>query len=311
MFRLLSSLFLGWALGANDSANVFGTAVSSRVIKYSVAVILTAIFVIIGALLQGREGLETLSGLTDQTMETAFIASLAAAFTVTLMTILRLPISTSQAVVGAILGIGIMKKSINTAGLTKIIVCWIGTPIGGFLLGIALYYLLLTIFNKARISILTCDSVLKTGLIIAGCYGAYALGANNVANVTGVFAGNLLTPFQAVAFGGLSIAFGTITFSRNVMSTVGRSIVRLDAFSALVAVIAQSITVHIYAIIGVPVSTSQAIVGAVLAIGFVKGAQTINFALLAKIFGAWLLTPIVGLLFSLLIYFILHLQFIH
>lgn len=311
MFRLLSGLFLGWALGANDSANVFGTAVSSRMIKYSVAVILTALFVIIGALLQGQEGLETLSGLTRQTIETAFIASLAAAFTVTLMTFLKLPISTSQAVVGAILGIGIMMKNVNTAGLTKIIICWIGTPLGGFLFGILLYYLLLTLFRKARFTILVSDSILKIGLIVAGCYGAYALGANNVANVTGVYAGNLLTPFQAVAFGGFSIALGAVTFSRHVMSTVGRSIVRLDAFSALVAVVAQAITVHIYAIIGVPVSTSQAIVGAVLAIGFVKGVQTINFGLLAKICGAWIMTPVIGFLFAYLIYFILHLQFIH
>jgi PiT family inorganic phosphate transporter len=63
--------------------------------------------------------------------------------------------------------------------------------------------------------------------------------------------------------------------------------------------------------VGVPVSTSQAIIGAVLAIGFVKGVQTINFGMLAKIVGAWVLTPVVGLLFSHLIYFILHLQFTH
>lgn len=302
MFRLFSSLFLGWALGANDSANAFGTAVSSRMIRYSTAVILTAIFVITGALIQGHEGLKTLNSLTNQTIETAFIVSLAAAFTVTIMTVFKLPISTSQAVVGAILGIGIMQKNVNTAELAKVITCWIGTPIGGFVFAIILYYIFLFLFRKFRPTIFTADATLRIGLILAGCYGAYALGANNVANVTGVFTGNLLSPTQAVIFGGISIAIGALTFSKNVMFTVGKSIVRLDAFSAFIVVIAHSVTVHIYAIIGVPVSTSQAIVGAVIAIGFIKGIQTINFKTLGKVLSAWFLTPVVGMIFSLILF---------
>jgi len=105
--------------------------------------------------------------------------------------------------------------------------------------------------------------------------------------------------------GGLSIAVGALTYSRNVMHTVGKSIVKLDAFSAFIAVIAHSVTVHIYAIIGVPVSTSQAIVGSILAIGFIKGIQTINFIKLTEIFIAWILTPVIGMLFSLFLYTIL------
>ncbi len=304
MFRLFSGFFLGWALGANDSANAFGTAVSSRMIRFSTAALLTALFVIIGALVQGHEGLKTLSGITTQTLQTAFIASLAAAFTVTLMTVLKLPISTSQAVVGAILGIGIMQRAVNTTSLTKVVICWIGTPIGGFIFALVLYYIFLKLFRWFRFTLFESDVMLRSGLIVAGCYGAYALGANNVANVTGVYAGNLLSPAQAVLFGGISIAIGALTYSRNVMHTVGKSIVKLDAFSAFIAVVAHSLTVHLYAIIGVPVSTSQAIVGAILAIGFIKGIQTINFRKLAEIFIAWLLTPVIGMLFSIGFYFI-------
>lgn len=302
MFRLISSFLLGWALGANDSANVFGTAVSSRMIRYSTAVVLTAVFVITGACIQGHEGLKTLSNLTGQTLNTAFIVSLASAVTVIIMTILKLPISTSQSVVGAILGIGIMQNSINTSSLTKVIICWIGTPLGGFIFGIILYYIFLFLFRKFRPSIFTADELLRIGLILAGSYGAYALGANNVANVTGVFTGNLLTSTQAVILGGISIAVGALTFSKNVMFTVGKSIVKLDAFSAFIVVVAHSVTIHFYAIIGVPVSTSQAIIGAVLAIGFIKGIQTINFITLGKVFSAWIFTPIVGMVLSIGIY---------
>jgi PiT family inorganic phosphate transporter len=53
MFRLISGIYLGWGLGANDAANVFGTGVASGVVRYRIAVILTALFVIAGALVQG------------------------------------------------------------------------------------------------------------------------------------------------------------------------------------------------------------------------------------------------------------------
>lgn len=310
MYFLFSAVFLGWALGANDSANVFGTAVASRMVKYWLAITLTAIFVVLGALIFGKEGLKTLSSLSNQSLQTAFISSLAAAITVTIMTILKLPISTSQAVVGAILGIGIMQKNINFYSLTKIIICWIGTPIGGFIFSIVIFHLLKFIFKLFKPNIFIYDSIIKVLLILAGCYGAFALGANNVANVTGVYVGNLLTPFLAVLIGGLSIALGSLTFSKKVMFTVGKSIVKLDSFTALVAVISQSITVHIYALVGVPVSTSQAIVGAVLAIGFLKGTQTINFKMLLKIISGWIFTPILGLVFSVAIYFLAHLKYI-
>lgn len=309
-FRLISSLFLGWALGANDSANVFGTAVSSRMIKYSTAITLTAIFVLAGALLQGREGMETLSGLTEQSVKTAFVVSLAAAITVTIMTIFKLPISTSQSVVGAIIGVGIMQSSLELDGLLKVVICWIGTPIGGLIISFFLYYLFLYLLKLFNPSIFIEDSLIRAGLVISGCYGAYALGANNVANVTGVYVGNLLTPFMATLIGGASIAFGALTFSKNVMKTVGKSIVKLDAFSAFITVLAHSLTVHIYALIGVPVSTSQAIVGAVLAIGLIKGTQTVQFSTLFKVFFGWMLTPVVSLGLSITIYFLMHLQYV-
>ena len=86
MTSLLGGIFLGWSLGANDAANVFGTAVSSRMLKFWTAAILAACFVLAGALLQGESGIETLGGLTLFTYNQAIIASIAAACAVTIMT---------------------------------------------------------------------------------------------------------------------------------------------------------------------------------------------------------------------------------
>ncbi|MBU1078705.1 MAG: inorganic phosphate transporter family protein [Spirochaetes bacterium] len=300
-------MFLGWSLGANDAANVFGTAVSSRMVRYRTAVLLTALFVILGAYLEGVQGIKTLSNLTSQNLLSAFIVAVSAAIAVTMMTAFKLPVSTSQAVVGAIIGIGISNSQFNFQGLTKVVLCWVGTPFGAILIAILLYFLLSNILNRLNLSLVSLDFILRTGLVLGGAYGAYALGANNVANVTGVFANTIgLSPHLLAIIGAVSISIGVITYSKNVMYTIGKKLVPLDAFSALVAILAEAVTVHIYAKIGVPVSTSQAIIGAVIGIGIIKGMRTINIKTLFSIMIGWVSTPLIsGIISFALISFIL------
>jgi len=294
---------MGWALGSNDTANIFGTAVSSYMLKYRTAVTLTALFVLAGALIGGRPGMETLSGLTAQTENTAFIITVAAAITVTLMTLMKLPVSTSQAVVGAIMGIGIIKRQIDTTGLTKVFICWITTPVGAALVSIILYLTIAKVLRKKNLHFLTYDRFMRTLLILAGIYGAYSLGANNVANVTGVFySSGMLNINSALFMGALSIGIGAITYSKGVMFTVGRGIIPVDAFSAFITILAHSIILHFYAHIGVPVSSSQAVVGAVVGIGLLKGIKTVNRKMVFKVISGWFFTPVLGMLLSLILY---------
>jgi PiT family inorganic phosphate transporter len=303
MYRLLSGIFMGWSLGSNDSANIFGTAVFAKKIRYRTAVILCAIFVILGALLEGQGGMHTLSGLVDQTADSAFAATLAAALTVTLMSVAKLPVSTSQAMVGAIIGIGILRGQVNLSGLSKVLIAWVATPIGTIIATLIFYPLFGALLRALRLNIFTRDLILKWGLIIAGCYGAYALGANNVANVTGVYTQTgQLTVIQATLLGGGSIALGAVTYSRNVMITVGKKLVSLDPYGAFIAVFTMAVVVHTFAIIGVPVSTSQAIIGSVLGIGILKGVQTIKIRTLLMILFGWIGTPSIALIFAYLIF---------
>jgi len=311
MLSLLGGIFLGWSLGANDASNVFGSAVAARMVKFRTAAILASGFVLLGALLEGQAGIETLKGLTPLNLEQAVVCSVAAAVTVTIMTILSLPVSTSQAVVGAILGIALLNQNINIPGLGKVVACWFGTPVGGMIISIMIYRMLAFFYNRLDINLFQADNLLRLSLIGAGSYGAYALGANNVANVTAVFVGaGELTLFSAVLLGGLSIDLGILTFSRRVMETVGRRLVRLDPFSALVVLLAEAITVHIYTIIGVPVSTSQAVIGAVLGVGIIKGIRTVEKRTLINILFGWFLTPTIAAVLALSIYFAIHLRYV-
>lgn len=303
MWTLSSGVFLGWALGANDASNVFGTAVSSNMVRYRTAVVLASFFIVIGAVLEGSRGLETLDQLTNATsMTQAFVIALAAALTVTLMTILRLPVSVSHAVIGALLGVGMLGAGIEWNILGKIITCWIGTPVGAALLAPPLYWIFSKMLNRWNFNFFQLDAFLRYGLVLCGSYGAYTLGANNVANVSSAFySSDALTAFEATLFGGLSIALGVITYSKNVMRTVGKGLIRLNGFSALITVIAASFTLHFYARLGVPVSSSHAIVGAVLGIGFIKGVKSVNFKTLFNIVVGWIITPLIAGLLALLL----------
>jgi PiT family inorganic phosphate transporter len=311
MVSLLGGIFLGWSLGANHAANCFGSAVASRMVRFWTAAVLCAVFVLIGALLEGHAGIETLSGLTTFDLEQAVAITVAVALAVTGMTWFNLPVSTSQGVVGAILGIGFLNQQLNLASLEKVVVCWLGTPFCALAAAWVLYKALAFIYNRLKVSIFQADMLLRIGLIIAGSYAAYSLGANNVANATAVFVGaGVLTVFQAALIGGLSIAFGVLTYSRGVMETVGRKLVRLDPFSALIVVLAEALTVHFNAIIGVPISTTQAVIGAVLGVGLIKGARTINRKTLYGIFAGWFLTPALACFIAMCIDFALHLKYI-
>ena len=72
-FWLLSGLYMGWSLGVNDPSHIFGTAYITNMLKWKTIATLLCVFIIIGALLQGKAGLETLGSLSKQTNLSAFI----------------------------------------------------------------------------------------------------------------------------------------------------------------------------------------------------------------------------------------------
>ncbi|KPJ89716.1 MAG: phosphate permease [Spirochaetes bacterium DG_61] len=292
MFWLLSGLYLGWGLGANDAANVFGTGVSSGVVRYRTAVVLSAIFVLLGAYLEGSKGIHTYGKLADFDIATAFIATLSAAITINVLTVLALPVSTSQAIVGSILAAGLLGGGLNTMILLKVLLSWVLNPVVAALVSYILYRVLGMLIEGKVKNVRVWSLLMKSGFFIVGIYGSYTLGANNVANATGVFVkSGLITAKIAALIGGISIGIGVLTYSKRVMLTVGGKITQMSDFAALIAVLGQSITIHIFTWIGVPVSTSQAIVGAVMGVGFVKSSRAINFKVIGRIFLGWVCTP--------------------
>jgi phosphate/sulfate permease len=335
LFFLSSGLFLGWSLGANDAANVFGSAVGSKMVSYRKAVIVLSVFVIIGAVFQGSGASQTLGKLgAVDAIAGSFTVALAAALTVFAMTKYKLPVSTSQAIVGAIIGWNIYSgNQTDYSSLTKIVSTWILCPILGAVFAILLHLLVKFVINKSKIHLVRLDKYLRNGLLLVGAFGSFSLGANNIANVMGVFV-TAAAPEKSIdlglfilsgtqqlfLIGGIAIAIGAITYSKKIMQTVGNNILELSSESALVVVLAHSLVLFVFssqslqsflisiglpAIPLVPVSSSQAIVGAILGVGLLKQAREIKFNVIGGIATGWITTPILaGLISFFMLFFV-------
>ena len=324
---LSSGLFLGWSLGANDASNVFGTAVGSRMVRFSTAAFICSSFVIIGSVTAGAGAAGGLGKLgAVNALAGSFTVALAAAVTVLLMTDLGLPVSTSQAVVGAIVGWNWFSGSATDINeLAKIVSTWVACPILAAIFSAFIYKFVVLYIEKTKPHLLSLDRNVRLGLIIVGAFGSYTLGANNIGNVMGVFVPS--SPFENIKIAGIfdisaveqlfllgaiAIAIGVYTYSKRVMMTVGGSLMTLSPTGALVVVMASSLVLFVFsskelssfvASLGlppiplIPVSSSQAVVGAVIGIAMlqgIKGVRQVKWGVLGGIASGWVTTPIIA-----------------
>ena len=323
---LSSGLFLGWSLGANDAANVFGTAVGSRMVRFTTAALICGVFVVLGAFVSGTGAAQTLGKLgAVNALGGSFMAALAAGLTVYWMTKLGLPVSTSQAIIGSIIGWNLFSDSYtDISSLLKILSTWIICPLLSGVIAALLFTLAKIFVRKIGVGLIRMDGYTRLALILAGAFGAYSLGANNIANVMGVFVP--VAPFPDLQFGqdfsvssaqqlflvgGLAIAIGVFTYSKRVMMTVGSELMTLTPLAAWVAVMSHSIVLFLFAserleqllanmslptIPLVPVSSSQAVVGAVIGIGMLQGGREIQWPRIYGIVRGWVITPVISCL---------------
>jgi len=332
-FFLLSGLFLGWSLGANDAANVYGTAVGTRMIKFRTAAIVCSIFVTLGAVVGGAGPAHTLGKLgAVNALAGSFTVALAAALTVAWMTRLRIPVSASQAVVGAIIGWNLFSQSLtDLTSLSRIVSSWIICPILAAVFAAVLLKLAQLLLRGISMHVFRIDAATRYGLLIVGAFASYSLGANNIANVMGVFVP--AAPFedldvfgvftlnaaqQLFLLGGIAISVGVFTYSKRVMLTVGSDLFRLSPIAALIVVLSQALVLFLFSSEGlqhwlsshglptfplVPVSSSQAVIGAVIGIGLAKGGRNIRLGVLGNVFWGWVSTPIVTAILSFVLLF--------
>ncbi|HNW93035.1 MAG TPA: inorganic phosphate transporter, partial [bacterium] len=196
MWKLFGGLYLGWGIGANDSAKIFAPAIATNTIRFRTAILFICVFVMAGSILQGYTLFDGYSfggsekADNDTLLREATIATNAAAFAVMMATIFGIPVSSSQAAVGALVGVAAVRlgwSGIDYAPIKKMGICWVITPVAGALIAYGCYWGLRALLRRFMKSMNAQQRFLRYGIIIIGCYEAFALGANNVVVTTAPF----------------------------------------------------------------------------------------------------------------------------
>lgn len=323
-----AALYMAWNIGANDASNPTDTAVGAGALSLRQAITLFSLFAGLGAVLQGYMVMKTIGKGVVPLIDLAgpLAAVIGAGLWITIASYKGLPISTSQSIVGAVFGVGLSYLllgliSLDEIGfnvLLKIVLSWIFSPILSIIFAVILYH----VFKKASKRI--DEKVFKALLVGSLIFSAYAFGANDVANATGVYLTitsrylgfpDLHTRLFLAILGSTGIALGAFTIGRRVIATVAYKITRLDYVTGVAAEYANALVVWLFTTIpyilfgfGMPISTTHASVSAIIGVGIAKtgSLKGVNMKTVLLIIVSWLLTLPVAAFFALITHQVLY-----
>jgi inorganic phosphate transporter, PiT family len=163
------------------------------------------------------------------------------------------------------------------------------------------------------------EKVFAVLMIFTACSMAFAHGSNDVANAVGPLAAivdviqsggqavgeKANVPGWVLLLGAIGIVVGLATYGYKVIATIGKEITELTPSRGFAAELATAATVVGASAIGLPVSTTHTLVGAVLGVGLARGIGALNLGVIGKIFMSWLITLPVGAALSIMFFYIL------
>ncbi len=298
--------------GFHDAANSIATVVSTRVLTPLQGVVWAAVFNFIAAFTFGTAVAKTMgSGMIDvnQVDNYVIFAGLLGAIVWDLITWqIGLPTSSSHALIGGYAGAAILKAGFGVlvpAGWIKTISFILIAPLLGWLLGsvnmVALYW----IFRKKNPT--DVDHIFRKGQLFSA--GIYSLGhgTNDAQKTMGIIAGVLFTvpayrhlvadangqltiPFWIVLMAHTAIALGTLSGGWRIVHTVGSRITKLQPIGGFAAETAGAFTLFMSSIMGIPVSTTHTITGAIVGVGAIRSKRAVRWSVAGRIVWAWILT---------------------
>jgi inorganic phosphate transporter, PiT family len=310
--------------GLHDAANSIATVVSTRVLRPQYAVIWAAFFNFIAFLFFGLHVAQTVGTgiVAAEVVDAAVIfGALMAAICWNLLTWrLGIPSSSSHALIGGLAGAGIMK-----AGLTAIVWSGLGittaaivlSPLLGFLLALSLVLIVSWAFVRSTPS--AVDNSFRTlQLVSAGLY-SLGHGGNDAQKTMGIIAvllysqgflgGTFYVPFWVILTCQLAMGLGTLFGGWRIVHTLGSKITRLHPVQGFCAEAGGAITLFLATYLGIPVSTTHTITGAIIGVGAARKVSAVRWNVASDVVFAWIVTLPATALFGSVFYELCRLLF--
>jgi inorganic phosphate transporter, PiT family len=302
------ALFFDFTNGFHDTANAIGTAVGTRALPPRLAVGLSAVLNLVGAVVTTQllhaEVANTVGSLVAPSGGVALsmlIAVLFGAITWNLFTWRAgLPSSSSHALIGALIGMGLTAYGIDAVQWGEVVpvfIALITSPIAGLILAYVVTIVLLNLLRRARPS--QANNVFRRLQIFSSGFVAFSHGANDAQKTMAIitlalFSSGYLSEFAVPTWvalaAALAIGLGTWAGGWRIIRTMGTRIVRMDPVHGFSAQTVAASVIQVATAWGLPVSTTQVVSGAVMGAGATRRFSAVRWGVARRIVWAWVFT---------------------
>jgi len=290
--------------GFHDAANAVATVIATRVLRPRAAVIMAGAMNFLGAISGTAIAATVGKGIVDPAAvtQTTVAAGLIAAILWDLTTwYFGIPTSSSHALIFGLLGAAIATRGTSAlveAGVTKTLFGIGYSPIVGFVSAGAVMILLYRVFFHVKRG--TVNGIFGRVQLLSSAYAAFSHGGNDGQKTMGVIALALVTyggagttfsvPLWVILVCALSMAFGTAIGGHRIIRTMGFRLAKLDPIHGFAAETAAATVIEVATRLGIPISTTHAVNGAILGVGSVRHFRAVKWGVALNIVVAWVLT---------------------
>ena len=317
---ILVALVFDFLNGFHDAANSVATVVSTRVLSPRIAVLWAAFFNFVAAFVFGVSVASTIGkGTIDPVIVTAWLllSTLIGAIAWDIITWwFGLPTSSSHALVGGLIGAGVVKGGwgvVQVSGVSKILLFIVLSPLIGLLAAIGL--ILLTTRIAIRFPRSTADHSFRRLQLVSAALYSLGHGTNDAQKTMGIIAALLFAqgllgavffvPFYVILMAGTAMGLGTYFGGWRIVRTMGMKITKLHPFGGFSAETAAAATLFATASLGIPVSTTHTIAGAIMGVGSTRRLSAVRWGVARRIVYAWVLTIPAAALIAGVMYYLL------
>jgi PiT family inorganic phosphate transporter len=318
---IIVALVYDFLNGMNDAANSIATIVSTRVLSPRMAVVWAAFFNFAAIFVFGLSVANTIGKgivVPEVVSQYTILASLLGAGTwVLLCTLLGLPISVSHALIGGLIGPALLvggTGALVASGIFKILLFIVLSPLIGFILG---YFIMVaTLWICRTLPPQKVDGFFRVMQLVSSAFFSLGHGGNDAQKTMGIMAMSLYAagittefhvPFWVVISAYSAIALGTLVGGQKVIKTLGVGLTDLKPMGGFSAETAGALTLAGTAVLGIPVSTTHTITGAIMGVGVTRRLSAIKWGTAINIVAAWVLTIPFSALMAMLVYWVMSL----